>query len=271
MPLFRKQTIIQVTSRVPDLIKTIADDADYVLLVDDIGGNPYKITKSNLLAGLSSGGSAGSGGTSTDTYFSDVVLLAHLDDLVDVKGKTLTLVANAQIITTDHKFGIGCLFLDGNGDCLLLPNNTDFDFSTGNNFTIEFSAKLTSLTSAFEVLCARSVQNSDSTFNLDINSTTIRITGWYAVYISIAHELKTDAWHYIAVTREGNVLKLFINGILVGSYTGATNFPNTNRLCFGGDPLSGAGATIYGKIDEIRITKRVRSMSGIPSTAFPNS
>ncbi|MEH2445790.1 MAG: hypothetical protein V7K18_08400 [Nostoc sp.] len=67
MPLNRKQIIIEVPSAIPDLIKTTADGNDYVLMVDS-SGMPYKITKDNLLVGLSSGtgtGSTGTGSTGT--------------------------------------------------------------------------------------------------------------------------------------------------------------------------------------------------------------
>lgn len=151
-----------------------------------------------------------------------------------------------------------------------LPNHIDFDFSTGKDFTIEFFVKFSSL-SSFKALIARSVTNSDSTFNLDANSTNIRITGWYSVYIDQPHGMSTNTWYYIAVTREGNTLKLYKDGILLGSYTGATNFPNTNTFTVGGDPLSGAGASINGKVDELRITKRARVITSVPSAAFPDS
>lgn len=70
MPLYRKQIIIQVPSNIPELIKTIADASDYVSMVDN-SEIPYKITKANLFAGLSSGsGSGGStGGTSVYLTF----------------------------------------------------------------------------------------------------------------------------------------------------------------------------------------------------------
>lgn len=66
MGLFRKKIITQVPSGIPELIKTTAPNTDYVLMVD-AQANPYKITKANLLAGLSSGGSDTGSSTSTGT------------------------------------------------------------------------------------------------------------------------------------------------------------------------------------------------------------
>ncbi|MEH2460921.1 hypothetical protein [Nostoc sp.] len=75
MSLDRKQIITQVPSRIPDLIKTTADDGDYALMVDS-SGTPYKITKAKLLAGLSSGGGdtlagGGTGGVSVSLTFAN--------------------------------------------------------------------------------------------------------------------------------------------------------------------------------------------------------
>ncbi|MDZ8136321.1 MAG: LamG domain-containing protein [Nostoc sp. DedQUE04] len=257
--------------QVPSVIKTTAESGDYFIGIDSTG-TPYKISKADLLAGLSSGGSSsGSGATTTDPYFSDVVFLSHFNDLVDIKGKTITAGGNAQISTAIKKYGTGSAIFDGSGDYLSIQSSNDLNFSTGQDFTIEFFVNLSSLTSAFKVLLARSVVNSDSTFNLDINSTNIRLTGWYSVYINQPHNIVTNTWYYIAVTREGNVLKLYKDATLLGSYTGNTNFPNINNFTFGGDPLSGPGATILGNIDEARITKRARVISSVPSAAFPDS
>ncbi|MEH2453849.1 LamG domain-containing protein [Nostoc sp.] len=247
-------------------LKTTLDDSDCLLGVDSAEAL-FRITKANLLAALTSSRSGGM----SDPYFSDVVLLTHFDSLVDVTGKTLTLGGDAQIISSDKKYGNGCLLLDGSGDYLALPNHVDFDFSTGLDFTIECYVKLASMSSGFKAITARSVVNSDSTFNLDINNATIRLTGWYTTYISVPHGMAVGNWYYIAVKREGNVLSLFIDAVLKGSFTGSTNFPNTNTFTFGGDPLSGAVATLDGKIDEVRITKRARTISQIPSIPFPNN
>jgi hypothetical protein len=42
----------------PDITKTVADDGDYLILFDS-STVPYKITKANFLAGLSSSGNNG--------------------------------------------------------------------------------------------------------------------------------------------------------------------------------------------------------------------
>jgi hypothetical protein len=260
---------------VPNTIKAIAQSGDFFIGID-LTGTPYKITKSDLLAGLSSGSSAGSSGTengssgTSDSYFSDVVFLSHFNSLIDIKGKTITAVGDAMISTVTPKFiGGGSAVFDGTGDSFQLPTSGDFDFSDGSDFTIELFFNLSAFPSSVGALLSRFVSSSDDSFNLDISTTNIRITGWYTVYINAVHGISLNTWNYVAVTRQGNNLKLFINGTLVGSYTGATNFPNTNNFLIGG--ASVAGRNIIGKVAEMRITRRARVINSVPPTQFPDN
>ncbi|MEH1853443.1 MAG: discoidin domain-containing protein [Nostoc sp.] len=58
MPLFRQQDASGLV--LPVETRTTAIDGDYVFMIDASTNIPYRITKANLLAGLSSGGSGGS-------------------------------------------------------------------------------------------------------------------------------------------------------------------------------------------------------------------
>ncbi|AJQ26172.1 hypothetical protein [Pelosinus fermentans] len=65
------------------------------------------------------------------------VSLLHFDGgLTDESGKVWAAQNGATVSTTQSKFGGSSLYLNGINQCLTTPNNTDFDFGSG-DFTIE--------------------------------------------------------------------------------------------------------------------------------------
>ncbi len=101
-PILRKATLSSLLAlaegnssgfEVPTLIKTVADSGDYFIGVDT-NGLLYKITKADLLAGLSSGGIS-SGGSSQPTSFAVMP-----EDLILVSGVAQTLSSSGAYTTT---------------------------------------------------------------------------------------------------------------------------------------------------------------------------
>ena len=79
--------------------------------------------------------------------------------------------------------------------------------------------------------------------------------------------VSVDAWHHIAMTRDGALIKIFVDGILLGSqaYNGPTSFTNSRGLSLGAystsDPLAAsffASSFLNGEIDEIRLSDNIR-------------
>jgi len=97
------------------------------------------------------GGLAGTSAP-TDPYFSNVSLLLHGDGIngsttildSSPTPKTVIPVGNAQISTTDPKFGTGSVLLDGNGD-YLRSNVSPFNVRTS-AFTAESWVKISTRT-----------------------------------------------------------------------------------------------------------------------------
>jgi hypothetical protein len=86
--------------------------------------------------------------------------------------------------------------------------------------------------------------------------------------------LLTNTWQHIAYTRTGGTGRLFVGGVLAGSWADTTNYVGTvNRL--GQTSASNAvDNRLSGYIDDLRITKGVaRYTAGFtpPTAAFPNS
>jgi hypothetical protein len=212
-------------------------------------------------------GIVAAGGRRLDSFFGNVVSLLHFDGtngsttFTDEKGVTWTPAGNAQLSTTNAKFGTACLLLDGTGDWLE-ATLAAFAFGTG-DFTIEAWSRWDSIVGNRFVFSwgggwgAYSFSNSWATFN----GATNLIVGGSAVINSYFH---------VAVTRAGTSMRMFTNGGLVGTGTDSTNFTN-QTIRIGAQP-SGSGAA-QGRIDDFRVTAGVARYTAAftaPTVPFPN-
>jgi hypothetical protein len=185
----------------------------------------------------------------------------------------LETVGNAQISTTQSKFGGSSMAFDGTGDSLFQPSNLNYGYGTG-DFTIEFWLYLnaTTLQSIVNNLTAASGASvaphiyyaNASGIRYYVNSAD-RITG---------SALSTGVWYHIAVSRSGSSTKMFINGTQTGStYTDTNNYGSSNPLGVGDYAVPQTGTfTLNGYIDDLRITKgyaRYTTTFTPPTTAFP--
>ena len=76
----------------------------------------------------------------------------------------------------------------------------------------------------------------------------------FPVDITFSKTLNVNTWYHIAITRQGNQLKCFADGIQVGSTTtNSTNLISTEPLNIG----TGSGISTYvtGYMQDVRVTK----------------
>jgi Concanavalin A-like lectin/glucanases superfamily len=67
--------------------------------------------------------------------------------------------------------------------------------------------------------------------------------------------LRLNAWTHLATTYDGAILRLYVNGMEVGSQPGGGNIQvSTGRLRVGGNAVW--GEWFAGRIDEVRIYNR---------------
>jgi hypothetical protein len=167
----------------------------------------------------------------------------------------LETVGNAQISTTQSKWGGSSISFDGTGDYLVSNSGTDlYAFGSG-NFTIECWVYFNTVTGAQVIYDGRpsGSQTTQPTIYMDgavptyYASNSVRITG---------SSLSTGQWYHIAVARSGSSTKMFVNGTQVGStYTDSIVYTNTtNRPVIGVDGFS-PGNYLNGYIDDLRVTK----------------
>jgi hypothetical protein len=181
-------------------------------------------------------------------------------------------VGNAQVSTTQTKFGTGSLYFDGTGDWLKVQDQLYLRFGTG-NFTIEFWVYLASGdTGSSRGLVAKGTSTTGWLVSLD---TTQKVVFTYTTStITSTGSITTNAWNHIAVVREGtgtNQTKIYIGGSNDGTGTVSTDFTQASVLYVGAD--RSAASPMKGYIDDVRITTGVARYTANftpPTRAFPD-
>lgn len=218
-----------------------------------------------------------------DPYFSNVSLLLHGDGtngsttIVDSSPspKTVTAVGSAQISTAQSRFGGSSLRLPGNGSSLETNVSNDFLFGT-DAFTIECWVYFLELTTSTTIMrLDAGVQNDGILFGHFSNLgcyITSNATSWNMVSNQpLTGATVLNTWHYVALTRNGNTFKGWVNGANVWTVTASGYIYQSNPMARIGAANTSGQTAMNGYIDELRITKGVaRDVSVVPTAPFPN-
>jgi hypothetical protein len=213
-----------------------------------------------------------------DPYYGAVSLLLHGDgadgstQVIDssVNPKTVTVNGNAQISTTESKLNGSSLKFDGSGDYLTIPALSDFDFGTG-DFTVEFWSYIVSTSDDWGRIIECGAYNDTNTWRINYNSRSDALMFQCSNSSGSRSEIATttsglNEWRHYAVTRSGNTIRMFVNGIREGTtLTFTDSFDAPTQL--GGLSIGvGLSSVNYGTslnnylngyIDDLRITKGV--------------
>jgi hypothetical protein len=180
----------------------------------------------------------------------------------------LETVGNAQVSTTQSKFGTGSMYFDGTGDWLFTPSKSAIT-SLGGDFTVEmwiyretgnnyfFSVGDTQTSSGIEVY----IGSSGTALNVYSNN-GIRIT---------TSPFAATTWTHIALVRSGSTVTLYVSGSSVGTWSSSATF--SGAIYVGAEFYGGSvTGSMNGYIDDFRITNgyaRYTSTFTPPTTAFP--
>lgn len=181
-------------------------------------------------------------------------------------------VSNAQVSTSVSKFGGSSVFFNGTGGFLDIPSASSKEsaFGTG-DFTVEMWLYFNSVSGSPTIITFNNFGSGDGFF-LNVESSAIGIRADGGTPIRANTTVTTGVWYHVAVTRSSGTLRLFQNGVNVGSTTWTTNC--TAGLLRIGQPKDTTGSTyaLSGYMDELRITKgyaRYTANFTPPTQAFP--
>ena len=179
----------------------------------------------------------------------------------------LETVGNAQISTTQSKWGGSSISFDGTGDWLLIPDQPPQRIGTG-NFTVEMWVYRNS--SGTYGLAGKGTGTTG--WLLSLNSSNQVVFTYGSSTITSTGTVSATTWTHIAVVREGtstNQTKIYISGSNDGTGTVSTDFNQTNSMYIGADRTGGSAANAY--VQDVRITNYARYTSNFtaPTAAFP--
>jgi len=229
--------------------------------------------------------------TPVEPYFHNNALLLHGDGTNgsttfkddSINNHTITAYGNAQISTTQSKFGGSSIYLDGYGDYLGLPSSSDWATGT-NDFTLECwyypVSKVQNYPRIFQVGSAIWNTNDNWTL-LDRHNSANTKFAWACFNLSgstlvltSSTTVSNNTWYHLALVRDGSTFRLFVNGTQEDTYTnaGAVTVSSATGAWVGS--AAGAGdSTGNGYIDDLRFTKGVARYTANftpPTSAFPD-
>jgi hypothetical protein len=225
--------------------------------------------------------------TPADEYFQNVSLLLHGNGtngsttITDnsPSPKTVTAVGNAQISTAQSKFGGSSIAFDGTGDVLTIPDNSAFDFGSG-NFTIEGWIYQTTPTTGLRLLYAKRTIPSPGISNVAVAVNGGTMTAWAAsgtaswdiVNGVTFGSVTANTWTHFAVIRNGTAFTGYLGGVGTSLGTSSATIINTASSVSIGGNTDGTSA-FAGYIDDLRITKGVARYTANftpPTEPFPD-
>jgi len=227
----------------------------------------------------------GSEKTPVDPQFGSVSLLLHGNGtngsttITDSSrfANTVTAVGNAQISTAQSKFGGASIAFDGTSDCVTTPSATWMDVGTI-DFTLEAWVYQQSPTTGSKTIIARANTGSNyPTFELTVTSGTpifySSSTGSsYNVSLGSSVSLSANTWTHIAVTRQGSLFTIWVNGVSRGTATNSLALvANGNSLAVGA--YANGTSSWLGFLDEVRVTLGVARYTANftpPTAPFPD-
>ena len=165
----------------------------------------------------------------------------------------LETVGNAQISTSQYKWGTSSMYFDGTGDWLIVDGGSpNYIFGTG-DFTIEMWINPSTVSPSYQGIWDS--RTADPTVTPHITLASGAPVWWVSGAARITGPtLSASTWYHLAVSRTGGSTKMFVNGNQVGSTYADTNNYTSRSLPTIGVNFDGL-YPFTGYLQDLRITK----------------
>jgi hypothetical protein len=196
--------------------------------------------------------------------------------VVDATAKNvLETVGNAQISTTQSKWGGGSISFDGTSNTgLKAPAGNLFTFGSG-AFTVEFWVRFNSVAADQAVLNVTGTTNVLTFYVLSTGSLNYYLSSNGSTYdiasgVSVG-SISTGQWYRVALVRSGNTFTPYLNTTAGTTSTSSSALATPSSGTFLHLGMSTAGTSNFnGYIDDVRVTRGVaRDMTVLPTAPFP--
>jgi hypothetical protein len=168
----------------------------------------------------------------------------------DTAKNDLRTVGDAQLSTSQYKWGSSSIRFDGSGDGVKANSTTPGLILRTGDFTVEMW-----MYPAASSQSASVAQGDNSSPVIYLNSGNL----WFGTsavnwLIQTSTAPTANQWSHVAVTRAGTTINIYLNGVIVGTTSSGQDFTGA-MYNLGGDPAG--SSTFNGYIDDYRITKGV--------------
>lgn len=195
----------------------------------------------------------------------------------DEKGHTVTAGGNAVISTAQSRYNGYSAYFDGAGDYLSIPDSDEWWFGSG-DFTVECWFRINATTGAHQQLCGQWNGPGMYGWQIVVSSALTTVDMGYSVDgtntagISAPATITVGTWYHMALSRRGNTIYLFIDGVVKYSGAFAVTMFNAAVPLYVGMNQHTSAWSMNGYIDDLRITKGIgRYISNFnPPPRFPS-
>lgn len=225
-----------------------------------------------------------------DPNYASVSLLLHCDGTNgsttftdnSPAPKTATVNGNAQISTTQSKYGGASMKLDGSGDYISIPYSAALSLISG-DWTIEAWVYVAAYTAGLMSIVNKDGVSGASYSQYDL---AIKSTGEMAGFLGNGNGVSptgttytgtttvtTGVWHHVAMVKTGATCKGFLDGVQEWSAAAGPMYEGSKALLIGYQTGQPSSSYLNGYIDDLRITKGIALYTANftpPAAAFPD-
>ena len=151
-------------------------------------------------------------------------------------SNTITFNGNAQISTTQSKFGSSSAYFDGTGDYIDAGGSSLRSVCDSGDFALELWFYQDSRSNYASLITNYGTNNGGWALYIN-NSSPNQLYWWHYngsgwVYLNHSQGTRTtitiDTWHHVAITRSGNTWRMFLNGVQEDTMTDSNNITARN-------------------------------------------